>query len=62
MMKKVRSLCRSVREFQEDESGMEAIQVVAIVALAALVLIFVKTVLWPMIEKWAKKKTSELVD
>jgi Flp pilus assembly pilin Flp len=52
----------AVRSFHEDEEGMEAIQVVAIFAIAAIVLIFVKTVAWPQVQKWMKSKGDELVN
>lgn len=61
MTRRLQSLWRRFRNLHDDENGMEAIQVVAIVAIAAIVLIFVKTFLWPMIRDWAGKKTDELV-
>jgi hypothetical protein len=60
MTTKIRSLFREFRELHEDEAGMEAIQVVAIFAIAAIVLIFVKTVIWPKVQQFSQSKVSEL--
>ena len=42
-MKKFFNLRRAVRNFHEDEQGLEALQVVMILAIAAVCLILVKS-------------------
>jgi len=49
-----------IQQFHEDEDGMEAIQVVMIVAIAAIVLIFLKAVVWPRVSEWVMRKVEEL--
>lgn len=56
------SLKRRLVGFHEDECGMEAIQVVALVAIAAIILVFLKTVIWPKIRGWVIKETDPLVN
>lgn len=61
MTERIRASWRRLVNFHEDEEGMEAIQVVAIVAIAAIVLVFVKNVAWPKIEKFFNRETQKLV-
>ena len=60
MFAKSKSLVRGLFNLHNDEDGMEAIQVVAIVAIAAIVLIFLKTQLWPKVEKYATDEVKNL--
>ena len=60
MLGKMKALLKPLVNIHRDEDGMEAIQVVAIVAIAALVLIFVKTTLWPKVEKYARDEVKNL--
>ena len=62
MRSKLRTLWRGLVGLHQEEEGMEAIQVVMLVAIAAIVLIFLKTVIWPRIQNWVSEKTGELVE
>lgn len=59
---KDKSLGSSISEFHRDEDGMEALQVVMLVALAAIILIFLKNVLWDRVKNWSEEKVNELAD
>jgi hypothetical protein len=52
-MKNLGNPWRTVREFHNDEAGLEALQVVMILAVAAVALIAVKTQ-WNNISQWFK--------
>ena len=56
---KATNLKNVVRQFNNDEDGIEALQVVMIVAIAAIVLIAVMTV-GQEVMTWAKGKWGEL--
>jgi hypothetical protein len=60
MNAKKSSVLRGLLNLHKDEEGMEAIQVVAIVAIGALVLIFLKTTLWPKVQSWSSDQMSRL--
>jgi hypothetical protein len=51
---------RGLLNFHQDEDGMEALQVVMLVAIAAIILIFLKSVIWPRIRGWVQGKINEL--
>jgi Flp pilus assembly pilin Flp len=57
----VKSRRNAVADFHRDEDGLEAIQVVMIVAIAAIILIFVKTVIWPKISDWVNQQIQNLI-
>jgi Flp pilus assembly pilin Flp len=59
MMMKTSNLLNVARQFNNDEDGIEALQVVMIVAIAAIVLIAVMTV-GQEVMTWAKGKWGEL--
>ena len=46
-------LNKSLRNFHEDEDGMETIQVVMLVGIAAIILIVVK-IFWGQIRDWVR--------
>jgi Flp pilus assembly pilin Flp len=54
------NLLNVARQFNNDEDGIEALQVVMIVAIAAIVLIAVMTV-GQEVMTWAKEKKDELL-
>jgi Flp pilus assembly pilin Flp len=60
MMMKTSNLLNVARQFNNDEDGIEALQVVMIVAIAAIVLIAVMTV-GQEVMTWAKEKKDELL-
>jgi len=51
----------AIKRLHEEEDGMEAIQIVALIAIAAIVLAFLKNVMWPAIGTWFNQKVEEMV-
>jgi hypothetical protein len=54
----IRSRARKVKEFDDDEEGMETIQVVMLLGLAAVVAVLI-FVFWKKIKTWFKGRDSE---
>jgi len=54
----IRSLARKVKEFDDDEEGMETIQVVMLLGLAAVVAVLIFA-FWGKIKKWFTKKEGD---
>ncbi len=48
-----------IKNFHDDEDGLEALQIVMILAIAAVVLIFVKTQ-WGTIKTWAENLLNQI--
>lgn len=58
LLSPVKSLARKVKEFDDDEEGMETIQVVMLLGLAAVVAVLIFA-FWGKIKKWFGKKESD---
>ena len=49
----------AIRKFNDDERGLETLQVVMIVAIAAVILALIKTQ-WPDVKKFFEEKVKDI--